>query len=232
EIEAVRDRERAFLVSVECDVFEARLRGPLGFARNSDLPAVLSQRVRDGSADVARAAEDEGASGYRCLDRDDRIAEVDLAVAENVGVEAAAMDERLDHARLCHRLEMRAGLTELDPFAFDVADAEALADELVDVDPTREHVAPRCGRLDRNVAFERDRIHRLGRDQGHASSRGRVAVFPEITVALETASCVRTDALDRTRELAGLGRDEDRFDVAAHGLDPTHRARRRPGSRS
>jgi len=232
EVEAVGDGECAFLVSVECDVFEACGRRPVGFARNGDLPAVRSERVRNGRADVAGAAEDEGAAGYRCLDRYDRIADADLSVAENVGVEAAAVHERLDHARLCHRLEMRAGLTELDPFAFDVADAEALPHELIDVDPAREHVAPRCGGLDRNVALERNRIHRLGSDQGHASSRGRVAVFPEITVALETASCIRTDALDRSRELAGLGRDEDRFDVAAHGLDPTHRARRRPGSRS
>jgi hypothetical protein len=232
DVEAVRDGECALLVSVECDVFDTYGRGPLGFARNGDLPAVRRQRARDRRADVAGAAEDEGAAGYGCLDRDDRIADADLPVAENVGVEAAAMRERLDHARLCHRLEMCAGLTELDPFAFDVADAEALADELVDVDPAREHVASRCGRLDRNVALERDRIHRLGGDQGHASSRGRVAVSPEVTVALETASCVSTNALDGSRELAALGRHEDGFDMAAHWLDPTHRARRRPGSRS
>jgi hypothetical protein len=232
EVEAVRDGERAFLVSVERNVFEAFLRRPLGFARNGDLPAVRSQRACDGGADVAGAAEDEGASGYWCLDRDDRIADADLAVGENVGVEAAAMHERLGHTWLCHRLEMRAGLTELDPLALDVADAEALADELVDVDPAREHVAARCGRLDRDVALERNRIHRFGRDQCHPSPRRRVAVFPEVTVAFETASGVRTDALDRSRELARLGRDEDRFDVSAHGLDPTHRARRRLGSRS
>jgi hypothetical protein len=232
EVETVRDGERAFLVSVERDVFEAFLRRPLGFARNGDVPAVRSQRVRDGRADVAGAAEDEGAAGYRCLDRDDRIADVDLAVGENVGVEAAAMHERLDHARLCHRLEMRAGLTELDPLALDVADAEALADELVDVDPAREYVATRRGRLDRDVALERNRIHRFGRDQGDTSSRRRVAVFPEVTVALEAASGVRADALDRSRELARLGRDEDRFDVGAHGLDPTLRARRHQGSRA
>jgi hypothetical protein len=65
ELEAVRDGERAFLVSVEGDVFEARGRRPLGFARNGDLPAVPGQRVRDRRADVAGAAEDEGASGYR-----------------------------------------------------------------------------------------------------------------------------------------------------------------------
>src|SRR6266487_895975 len=115
---------------------------------------------------------------------------------------------------------MRAGLAELYAFAFDVADAEALADEIVDVDPTREDVAPRCSRLDRNATFVRNRFHRLGCDQGDSSSRRRVPVFPEVAVALETASCVRTHALDRSRELA------------AHGLDPAHRARRPPGSRS
>ena len=75
-------------------MFDTHWRDPLGFARHGDLPAVRSERVRDGRADVAGAAEDERAAGDRCLDRDDRIADADLAVAENVGVEAAAMRER------------------------------------------------------------------------------------------------------------------------------------------
>jgi hypothetical protein len=149
EVEAVGDRDRAFLVAIERDVFETRRSGTLGLSGERDLPAVRGKRVRDGDADVAGAAENEGAPRDRSLDEHDNgVADADLAVAEDVGVEAAAMDEGLDHAGLRHRLEVRARLAELDPCAFDVADAEALADELVHVDPACEDVAPRRSRLD------------------------------------------------------------------------------------
>ena len=74
------------------------------------------------------------ARGDRALDGRDRVADADLAVREDVGVQPAAMDEGLDHTGLRHRLEGRARLAELDAVALDVADAEALADERVDVD--------------------------------------------------------------------------------------------------
>jgi hypothetical protein len=149
EVEAVGDGERAVVVSVEGDEVEARRRRPLGLSRDGDLPVVRSERARDGRADVAGTAEDEDAPRDRSLDDHDGIADVDLAVGEDVGVEAAAVDERFDHARLRHRLEVRTGLTELDAFALDIADAKTLADKLVYVDPAREDVAPRCCRLDR-----------------------------------------------------------------------------------
>jgi hypothetical protein len=111
EIEAVGDRERAFLVAIERDVFEARRSGPLGPSGKRDLPAVRGQRVRDRDAGVAGAAENEGAPRDRSLDEhDDGVADADLAVAEDVGVEAAAMDESLDHAGLRHRFQALAGL--------------------------------------------------------------------------------------------------------------------------
>src|SRR2546421_3632978 len=73
----------------------------------------------------------------------DCVADADLAVADDVGVEPGAMDERFDRARLRHRLEMGARLAELDSDAFDSADAKPLSHEIVDVDATREHVAAR-----------------------------------------------------------------------------------------
>jgi hypothetical protein len=53
------------LVPVECDVFEARRRRSLGLSGHGDMPAVRGERLRDGRADIAGAAEDEGAPGYR-----------------------------------------------------------------------------------------------------------------------------------------------------------------------
>jgi hypothetical protein len=199
EIEAVGDGERVWLITVERDVVEACRSRPLGLAGERDLPAVGRERVRDGGSDVAGAAENEGAGRDRSLDDHDGVADADLAVGEDVGVQSGAMDECLDHARLRHRLEMRARLTKLDPFAFDVADAEALADQLVDVDPTREDVAASSSRLDRHDAVTRNCSHRLGCDQGDSSPRRRVAVFPVVAVALETSSRAGTDPIDRSR---------------------------------
>jgi hypothetical protein len=232
EVEAVGDGERAVVVSVEGDVVEARRRRPLGLSRNGDLPGVSNERARDGRADVAGAAEDEDAPRDRSLDDHDGIADADLAVGEDVGIEAAAVDERFDHARLRHRLEVRAGLAELDAFAFDIADAKALADKLVYVDPAREDVAPRCCRLDRQVPVLRDGIHRFGCDQRDRASRRRVALGPVVTVALESASRIGTDPLDRSRQVAPLSGDENRFDLPAHRLDTTGRVRHRQASRS
>jgi len=199
EIEAVGDGDGTWLITVERDVVEARRGRSLGLAGERELPAIGGERTRYGGSDVAGAAENEGAVGDRSLDDHDGVADADLAIGENVGVQSGAVDECLDHARLRHRLEVRARLAELDPFAFDVADAEALADELIDVDAAREDVAPGCSRLNRHVAVLRNRIHRFGRDQRDPSPRGRVAIFPVVTVTLETAACESTDAVDRSR---------------------------------
>jgi len=172
---------------------------PLGLSCERDLPAIGGKRMRDGATDVAGAAENEGAPRDRSLDDHDRVADLDLAVGEDVRVQPAAVHESLDYSRLRHRLEVRAGLAELDPFAFDVTDAETLADELVDVDAAREDVAPGCSRFDRHVAVLRNRSHRFGRDQRDRASRGCVAFGPVVTVALETAPGVSADALDWSR---------------------------------
>jgi hypothetical protein len=199
EIEAVGDGDGARLITVERDVIEARRGRSLGLAGERELPAVGGERTRYGGSDVAGAAENESAVGDRSLDDHDGVADADLAVGENVCVQSGAVDECLDHARLRHRLEMRARLTELDPFALDVADAEALADEFVDVDPAREDVAASRSRLDRHDALTRNGIHRFSRDQSDTSPRGRVAVFPVVTIAFETASRAGTDPIDRSR---------------------------------
>src|SRR6266540_3948889 len=72
---------------------------------------------------------------------DDFVPDRDLAVRNDVGVQPAAMREAFDDARLREALEVRARLAQLDADAFDGADAEALADERVEVDAAREDVA-------------------------------------------------------------------------------------------
>jgi hypothetical protein len=61
EVEAVGDGERAFLVSVEDDVVEARRGRPLRLTRQRYLPVSSGERASDGRADVAGATENEGA---------------------------------------------------------------------------------------------------------------------------------------------------------------------------
>jgi hypothetical protein len=62
ELEAVRDCERAVLVSVERDVLDPARRRPLALAGECQLPTVCGERVRDRRPDVAGAAEDERAA--------------------------------------------------------------------------------------------------------------------------------------------------------------------------
>src|SRR5919198_1667411 len=120
-------------------------------------------------------------------DDGDVVADVDRAVAEDVRVEPAAVHEALDHARLRHRLEVGARLAELDTLAFDVSDAEALADEVVHVDTAGDDVAARLARLDGDAVLALHRLDRFGRDQRDRSP-GRGLAVVEVAVALEAAA--------------------------------------------
>ena len=80
----------------------------------------------------------------RCSVRRDLVADADLAVAEHVGAQAALVDERAQRAGLARRggqaLEVRARLAQPLAEALDVADAEVLADEGVEVDAAGDDV--------------------------------------------------------------------------------------------
>src|SRR5947207_12659006 len=124
----------------------------------------------------------------RSLGENDGVANADHAVVQDVRVQPRPMHEGLDHAGLGHRLEIAARFAELDALALDVPDAEPLPDELVDVDATREHVAPHRRRLDRHDSLVRHRLGRLGRDQRDGLAGRGVAVGPEVAIALEPPS--------------------------------------------
>ena len=65
----------------------------------------------------------------------------DAARCEDVGSEAAAVNQLAQHALVGEALQVGAGLTEPAPDAFDVADPEALSDKAVQVDPAGDDVA-------------------------------------------------------------------------------------------
>lgn len=62
EVVAVRDCERAVLVSIERDVLDPVGIRPLALAGERQIPTVRRERVGDRRPDVAGAAEDEGAA--------------------------------------------------------------------------------------------------------------------------------------------------------------------------
>src|SRR6266508_2893444 len=150
--------------------------------------------------------------------RGDDVPDADLAVAQDVGVESAAMRQALDDPRLRHRLQVRARLAELDTLAFHVADAEALADQCVDVDSARHDVTPCRRGLQRDAVLVLERLDRLGSDQGDRTPGRRFV--EEVAIALDLpplepfrpnppppgVSIVRTSPAARSRLiLAGSG---------------------------
>ena len=110
----------------------------------------------------------------RCVHRyrDDLVADGDLAVGEDVRVQARRGGRRpLITPGCVSALERRARLAQLDADALDVADAEALADELVQVDAAREDVAPALGRAELDAVLGGALRERLGRDQRDRATR-------------------------------------------------------------
>src|SRR5690349_10007896 len=97
------------------------------------------------------------------------------------------MREAFDDSRLGHPLQLGARLAQLDAEAFDVADAEALPDELVDVDTARDDVAAGFPRLNRDPVLTLHRLHRFGGDERQGRAGRRFAV-EEVPVAFEPAT--------------------------------------------
>src|SRR2546421_11449082 len=77
------------------------------------------------------------------LQRLDRIAHGDLARLNDVGAQAAAMDQALEDSGLGEALHVPARLAQLHTYAAQVADSEGLAHEVVQVHSTGHDVAPR-----------------------------------------------------------------------------------------
>src|SRR5260221_4811123 len=98
------------------------------------------------SARTAGSATRRSAS-KRC----EGVTDANRAADDDVGIDARTMGELLDDAGPCHRLEVRARLAELDAVALDLTHAEALADELVQVDTAHRQLASRLARREADV---------------------------------------------------------------------------------
>src|SRR5262245_45459731 len=118
----------------------------------------------------------------------------DRARREDVGVEAAAVEEVVDDAGPRERLQVEAGLAELDAEALDRADHEALADEVVQPHAADDDLTPGLH------ARQRDVLERFRLDQRQRSSPP-LAVGTEVAVTLEAAARDRPHEVDRTERL-------------------------------
>lgn len=118
---------------------------------------------------------------------------MDLAVVEDVRAQTAAMRERRDgDAR--QALEVGAGLAQTVAVAFDIADPEALPDEIVQADAAGDDVAAGL------PAGQADRGDDLRLDQGEILPAPDRVVRPGADAG-EVAVAFQADACDRARTL-------------------------------
>src|SRR5215467_8242423 len=133
-----------------------------------------------------------------------RVADADLAVGEDVRVEAATVNHVLDEAGPGERLQMQAGLADLHAKALDAADQEALADQVVQPHAADHDLAAGL------EASEADVLQYLGLDQRQRLAGCRT-FLAELAVALQPLARERGNAVDRRERLA-------RPDVNLHNL--------------
>src|SRR4051794_25230038 len=127
--------------------------------------------------------------------------------------------------------EAQARLTQLDALALDPSDAEAPADERVEVDAAGQDVAPRLGVRELDAGLLAQRVQRLGGDEGDRVA-GLGAPRGEVVLALQAAAGVRAHPLHGARELAALRGERDGDDLAALRHQYSAAARRRRVSRA
>jgi hypothetical protein len=99
------------------------------------------------------------------------------------------MSQVFDDPGARHLLEMTARLAELDAEALDLADAEAFADERIDVHVAHGDLSPGLTRLQADVLDD------LGGDERHRLARAS-ALGVEMAVAFEPLSGNRCHLLD------------------------------------
>ena len=131
---------------------------------------------------------------------------------EDVGAQPAAVDEVAQDARVGEALEVGARLAQAAADALGLADAEAPADERVEVDAAGDDVAARLGgrepELVDDLALDQRQVVAVGVGVGER------ALVREVAVALEAAAGVGLRAVDELHRRLGGGRDRDRLDRA------------------
>src|SRR5258706_9801970 len=142
----------------------------------------------------------EGGHGrWRSVERDYCPADRDLARRQDPRPKPGPMDER-PQDRLAEEVgQVLAGLAQPRSFALDLADAEPLADQLVETDPAGRHVAPALAGGEDDAIGRREVLEDLGFDEGDVAVGRRIgrpgATSGGVAVAFEPDPGDGMDAL-------------------------------------
>jgi len=96
-----------------------------------DFQATGAQHCRESGSNAPALSPQHRKAAHLGLRPSDWVADADLAVGQNVGVETAAVNQVLDDARPGQLLQMQAWLAQLDAETLDVPDPEMLAYQVV-----------------------------------------------------------------------------------------------------
>src|SRR4051794_19509204 len=133
------------------------------------------------------------------LARRDPVADPDRPVGEDVDADPRAVDEAAEDARPRESLHVDARLVESLRVAADLADREGAADERVQVDAARDHVAARLFPAQRD-AVALQVLERLGRDEREVEALARApaegAAVQRVAIAFEAPSRERAHGVD------------------------------------
>src|SRR3990170_9001869 len=144
------------------------------------------------------------------------VPDADDAAADDVGAEAAAVDQPLLHLLVGQAGQVVAGLVEAQAAQDDLAGAELAAHQVVQRHAAGDDVAAGLPRLDLQLVVPLQRLDRLKLDQRYLAARPRRlgvgAVAAEVAVARKAPPGDGADLLDGDGRLAG-----DRGDV--YGVD-------------
>src|SRR4051812_31165244 len=138
----------------------------------------------------------------------DRISDPYVAAADHIRVETTPVDQPAQHARCGQLLQMAAWVAELGDDRFDLTDADAAADQVVERDAARHHVAANLVRGQLYPGVGAQPLDRLCLEQRD------VAVA--VAVALDAASGDDLDLLRRVERGRVDGAPEDPLDHAGH----------------
>src|SRR4051794_22840763 len=130
---------RAFSVTLSSVPFPATV----VIARRSSAGLAAASSIATASSWPGSQSRMHGTATTSVLERGDLRAHLDRPVRDDVGAQAAAVDERPQRPRRGQPPEVRARLAPPLADALDVADAKAAADQRIEVDAARDDVAPR-----------------------------------------------------------------------------------------
>ena len=149
----------------------------------------------------------------------DGVPDADHAASDDVGAEAATVNQACSCSLSRQLLEMSAGLAEPHSAQRHLADREHAPDEMIERDPSRDDVPATVSRTESDVVLALERFERFGLDERDLVSRGsrsRERTFGGgVAVALEALAVNRTSGVHRDHTASRLGREVDRYDISS-----------------